>query len=99
MIYDIITYNGEKELFDIRYNVLKDFVDEFRVIEFDKTFSGKPKKSTFNQYYDKVKHYIHTEDIWGKYIEEAKSSPNTEYGKGAEHWVIERSQKESIKDC
>lgn len=97
-IYDVISYNGEKELFDIRYNILKDFVDEFRVIEFDKTFSGEPKKSTFKQYYDKVKHYVHTEDMWGKYRELAESSPNTEYGKGAQHWVREFMMKESIKD-
>src|SRR3990167_762313 len=72
MIVDVITFNGESELFEIRYNVLKDFVDEFRVIEFDKTFSGKPKESAFNQHYAKVKHYIHSEDIWGKYKELAQ---------------------------
>ena len=99
MIYDIITVNGEVELFEIRYNILKDFVDEFRVIEFDKTFSGKPKSSIFNQNWPKVKHYFITEDIWSKYEELAKSSPNTQYGKGAEHWVREFCMKESIKDC
>ena len=99
MIIDCVSYNGEKELFDIRYNVLKDYVDEFRVIEFDQTFSGKPKESTFNQNWPKVKHYFVTEDVWSKYLEEAKLSPNTEFGKGAEHWVREFCQKESIKDC
>lgn len=99
MTYDIITYNGEKELFEIRYNVLKDFVDEFRVIEFDKTFSGKPKSPTFNQNWPKVKSYYVTEATWSKYEDLAKSSPNTEYGKGASHWIREFSQKESIKDC
>ena len=99
MIFDIITYNGEEELFEIRYNVLKDYVDEFRVVEFDKTFSGKPKESIFNQNWPKVKHYFITEDVWSKYREVAKQSPNTEYGKGAEHWVREFCQKESIKDC
>ena len=29
----------------------------------------------------------------------AKESPNTQYGKGAEHWITEFAQKESIKDC
>jgi hypothetical protein len=78
---------------------LEPFVDEFRVVEFDQTFSGLPKNSTFNQHYDKVKHYIHNESIWGKYIALALSSPNTEYGKGASHWVREFAQKESIKDA
>ena len=99
MIYDIITYNGEVDLFDIRYNILKDAVDEFRVIEFDQTFSGKPKESTFNQNWSKVKYYFVTEDVWSKYLEEAKLSPNTEFGKGAEHWITEFAQKESIKEC
>lgn len=99
MIIDATTFNGEEELFEIRYNVLKDFVDEFRVIEFDKTFSGKPRTRLFNQNWPKVKSYYVTEDIWSKYEELAKSSPNTQYGKGAKHWIREFSQKESIKDC
>src|SRR3990167_2817302 len=99
MIIDTTTFNGERELFDIRYNVLKDYVDEFRVVEFDQTFSGKPKESTFNQKWDKVKHYFVTEDIWSKYEELARSSPNTEYGKGAKHWQTEFMMKESLKDC
>lgn len=99
MIVDIVTYNGEKELFEIRYNVLKDHVDEFRVIEFDKTFSGKEKHAVFAQNWPKVKSYYVTEATWSKYKDLAISSPNTEYGKGASHWVTEFCQKESIKDC
>ena len=103
MIYDICTFNNEHELFEIRYNILKDFVDEFRVIEFDKTFSGKNKEKLFpnqilNQNYPKAKHYFVTEQEWGKYWEEAKKSPNTNYGEGAKHWIREWCMKESIKD-
>lgn len=105
MIYDIITWNGEEELFEIRYNILKDYVDEFRVVEFDKTFSGKSKYSKdlwrgswpFNNL--PVKYYMVNEDIYSKYEDLARASPNTNYGKGAEHWVREFSQKESIRDC
>lgn len=99
MIYDIITYNGEQELFDIRYNILKDYVDEFRVIEFDQTFSGNLKLPSFEYRSDKVKYYFVQSSIWGKYKELAESSPNTQYGQGADHWVTEFCQKESIKDC
>ena len=99
MIYDVITYNGEEELFEIRYNILKDVVDEFRVIEFDKTFSGKSKEKLFDQHYDKVRNFFVPESDWGMYKDVALSSPNTEYGKGAEHWVREFCQKESIRDC
>ena len=99
MVIDCITFNGESELFEIRYNILRDFVDEFRVIEFDKTFSGKPKSPLFAQNWPKVKSYFITEDVWSKYEELAKSSPNSNYGQGAEHWIREFCQKESIKDC
>ncbi len=99
-IYDVITFNCEHDMFEIRYNILKEYVDEFIVVEFDKTFSGKPKESTFKyQNWPKVKYFLITEDIWSKYIEDAKKSPNTEYGKGAEHWIREWAMKESIKDC
>ena len=95
-IFDVVTYNGEAELFEIRYNILKDSVDEFRVIEFDKTFSGQKKEKQFNQNYPKVKHYFVTEDKWKKYENLAWQSPNT---LGAEHWKREFMMKESIKDC
>lgn len=99
MIIDTITFNGEHELFEIRYNILKDFVDGFRVIEFDETFSGKPKQKLFHQEWPKVKHYFVPKETWSKYRDLALSSPNTQYGQGAEHWIREFCQKESIKDC
>lgn len=99
MIYDITTFNGEQEIWEIRYNILKNFVDEFRVIEFDKTFSGKEKEKKFNQHYSKVKHYFITEEQWSRYWQLAKESANTNYGKGAEHWIREFAMKESLKDC
>ena len=98
MVIDTITFNGEKELFEIRYEILKDFVDEFRVVEFDQTFSGKPKKPLFSQYFNKVRHYIHNEDIWGKYYQMALGSPNCPKD-GPEHWRREFAQKESIKEA
>lgn len=98
-VIDVVTYNGEKELFDIRYNILKDYVDEFIVIEFDKTFSGKDKPYYFKEIaykYPKVKYGFFGENVWHKYMDLAKSSPNT---KGAEHWSEEFCQKEYIKDA
>ena len=96
MVIDVVTYNGEKELFELRYNILKDYVDSFRVIEFDQTFSGKPKKPLFDQYFNKVRHYIHTD--WDKYYPQALESPNCPKD-GPEHWRREFCQKESIKDA
>lgn len=96
MVIDVITYNGEEDLFKIRYNILKDYVDEFIVVEFDKTFSGKPKEKLFNFNLPKVKYFFHTEDLYNKYYPLAESSPNTV---GADHWKREFCQKESIKDA
>lgn len=106
-IYDVITYNGEKELFDLRYNILKDYVDEFIVVGFDKSFSGKERKpfEIETNLYPKAKFIWIKEDNsaatigYNKYKDLALSSPNTQYGKGAEHWIREFCQKESIKDC
>lgn len=100
MVLDVVTFNGEKELFELRYNILKDFVDEFRVVEFDKTFSGNKKPAYFEEYgldkLDKVKYYWFDESVYNHYIDEALASPNT---KGASHWTREFCQKESIKDA
>lgn len=97
MIVDCVTYNGEKDLWDIHYNVLKDHVDEFIVVEFTETFSGKPKKLSFPMAsYPEVKYVYIPRREYEKYRKLAKSSPNT---KGAEHWKREFMQKESIKDA
>lgn len=100
MVIDVITYNGEKDLFDLRYNLLKDYVDEFIVVEFDKTFSGKKKERLFLNDYPhiplKVAYYYFSEDMYGKYRTLAESSQNTI---GAAHWKREFMQKESIKDA
>lgn len=97
MVIDVCTYNGEKELWDIHYSVLKDHVDEFVVVEFDKTFSGQHKPPSFpiSEYPEVRYHYI-GEELYTKYQELAESSPNTV---GAEHWKREFMQKESIKDA
>lgn len=92
---DICTFNGEHDLWDIHNNVLKDYVDEFIVVEFDTTFSGKPKQRTFKGEYDKVTYHFCTEDVWGKYLALAETSPNTI---GASHWKTEFAQKEALKE-
>ncbi len=106
MVIDVVTFNGEYDLFELRYQILKDYVDEFIVVEFDKTFSGKDKPcyviESKNHFYEpidkwpKVRFCPVDEVRWSKYLEMAQQSPNT---KGAEHWKTEFAQKESIKDC
>ncbi len=99
MIIDVVTYNGEKDLFDIRYNVLKDYVDEFIVVECPSTFSNSPKPLYFEEIrdkYEKVKYYVNDEDYTQEEIDYARSSPNTG---GVPRWINEFLQKESIKNA
>lgn len=103
MTYDIVTYNGEKDIWDLRYNVLKDVVDGFIVCEFDRTFSGQEKplflKDIDQSLYPKAKFKTRAGSYESFSAEEqaaAEASPNT---RGAAHWKLEFMQKESIKEC
>lgn len=47
MIIDCFPFFNEKEIFELRYRLLKDKVDLFIITEGDHTHSGKPKKLIF----------------------------------------------------
>lgn len=101
MIVDCVSYNGEVELMEIRLNVLKDHVDKFIVVEWDKTFSGKAKPSYWERDKERfkdfnVEYHLYDESLYEKYRELAESSPNTV---GANHWKREFAMKETIKDA
>lgn len=100
-IIDIFSYNGEADILEIRLNILKDFVDEFIIVEAPTTFSGLPKplyyeqqKERFKKWNHKIRYFIIPEDYSEDEIALAKNSPNT---LGAKHWTHEFLQKESIK--
>lgn len=100
MVWDVITYNGEKEILEIRLNILDKFVDRFIIVEANQTFSGNQKplyfsqnEQQFREWWPKIDYYIvnkwDDEKLWAM----AKSSPNTI---GAAHWKQEFYIKESI---
>lgn len=99
-IIDVISYNGEADLLELRLNVLDGYVDEFIICEAFLTFSGNKKplyfdqqRERFSKWMHKIKYYVIDEndpELW----QMARLSPNT---KGAEHWKREFVQKESIK--
>lgn len=104
MVIDIITFNGEYDLFELRYQILRDYVDEFIVVEFDKTFSGNDKEPfgpRKDRFYDslvnwpKVKYFLFTEDDYKDYEDLADSSPSVP--KDQHWWKREFCQKECIK--
>lgn len=99
MIIDCVTFNGEYDLFNLRYNILKDYVDEFVVCEFRTTFSGKEKprysRTEMADTYPKATFKYRINNIFTpQETALAESSPNTQ---GAEHWKLEFLQKESLK--
>lgn len=105
MVIDVCTINDEIDIWEVHYKTLFDYVDEFIVVEFDKTFSGKNKQPLGLRediWFDpiaqwpKVRYFLLNENDYEKYRELAENSPNTI---GAEHWKREFMQKESIKDC
>ena len=62
-IFDCITYFDEPLLFDLRLNILNEYVDEFIVCEATFTHSGQKKKINFNKnnypnFKDKITHVI-----------------------------------------
>lgn len=94
-IIDVITYHNEVEMFDLRYNMLKDHVDQFVVVESVTTFGGLPKLLTFpKDKYDKVKYYVNEDKFMPEEIDFAMKSQNTG---GLQRWAHEFLQKESIQ--
>lgn len=100
-VIDIITFNGESDLLEIRLNILNDFVDEFVIVEARTTFSGKPKplyyeqeKERYQAFAHKIKYFVIDESYDPETMALSDASPNT---KGANHWKREFCQKESIK--
>lgn len=101
MIFDVITYNGEKDILDLRLNILGDYVDRFIICEAKTTFSGKEKplyfslhEKYFKKWWHKITYYVIEEDWTPQELALAASSPNTT---GAAHWTHEFLQKEAIK--
>lgn len=85
MIVDAVLYNGEEDIFDLRYNLLKDKVDEFIVVEFGKTFSGK----------DKEAHPINLPKVSYHFFTQVKDlKPDLPPA-----FAMEYNQREMIKDC
>lgn len=101
LIYDVVSYNGERELLDLRLHILDSKVDKFIIVEAKTTFSGHKKplyfsahEKFFKEWWHKIDYHIIDEDYSPQEIELAQYSPNTQ---GAKHWKNEFLQKESIK--
>ena len=88
-IYDCFTFYNEFELLELRLKSLYDYVDQFVLVEADKTQNNQPKlfyfeenKSRFEEFLPKIRH--------------VKINVNLPY-KGAGDWSIEFAQRNSIQ--
>ena len=102
MVYDVFSFFNELDILEIRLNILNDYVDKFVIVEANDTFSGKSKplyykenETRFEKWHNKIIHHVMTDypndsEIYQK----ALISPNV--GDGAENWIREFYQKESV---
>ena len=88
MVYDVILYNGEREIFELRYNILKDMVDKFIVVEFLQTFSGKEKTPEEFLEFPKVEHQVMSSGVYKDEYVPPEMYPN---------FAIEYAQRETLK--
>lgn len=103
MTIDVVTFNGEYDVLEIRMNVLKDVVDQFIVVEADTTFSGLKKELFFPKQADRysafnVKYCVINQETLDQDEELNKladGSPSVP--KGMHWWHREFRQKETIK--
>lgn len=100
-VIDAFTYNGERDLLDLRLNILDEYVDEFVIVEASQTFSRKQKplyferdRDQFKKWGYKIKYFVVND--WGdeRIWEMARNSPNTI---GASHWRQEFYIKEHLQ--
>lgn len=89
MVIDVVLYNGEQEMFEIRYNILKDVVGEFILVEGEQTFSGKDKIFPHIAM-SKVRHHILRKDSCRGISVPAEMYPN---------FNIEYAQREAMKQA
>lgn len=97
MVIDVISYNGEADMLELRLNMLGDLVDEFIIVEAPSTFGGLPKALTFDrERFAKwnIKYHVVDENYSHEEIEAAR---NSKYTGGDIRWMHEYMQKESLK--
>jgi beta-1,4-mannosyl-glycoprotein beta-1,4-N-acetylglucosaminyltransferase len=110
--YDIISFNNELDMLEIRLNLLNDYVDYFVIIESTETFSGFDKplyyhlnKKRFESFSHKIIHYIITDtpsdfnDTECDQIVLKMASENTNVTREHLCWLKEFYQKELIKNA
>lgn len=102
MIYDLVSFNGEFDILELRFRILDKVVDEFIVCEGDETTAGVPKVRYFESQKERFKPWAHKikYHIFSPYTDPALSlladtSPGVP--KDMHWWRREFIQKESMR--
>ncbi|KAF9391348.1 hypothetical protein CPB97_006844 [Podila verticillata] len=96
-IFDIILFNTELDILELRFNELFHVVDTFVIIEFNFTFSRHPKKLYFKenlQRFEKFRHMIHHIELPPMSAEEA----DLRDGWGIEHFTRNKGVEIAVKE-
>lgn len=59
MTFDCVTYNGEADILEIRFNLLNEYVDKFVICESAETFSGNWKPLYWAERGDRFEEWAH----------------------------------------
>ncbi|KAF9212398.1 hypothetical protein BGZ59_006805 [Podila verticillata] len=97
-LFDIILFNTELDLLELRLNELYHVVDAFVIIEFNLTFSGRPKQLNYlenSRHFGKFKHMIHHIELPPMSAEEAKDDQG---GWGIENYTRNKGVEIAIKE-
>ncbi|KAG0084898.1 hypothetical protein BGZ93_006139 [Podila epicladia] len=95
---DIILFNSELDLLDLRLNELQHVVDTFVIIESNTTFSGHPKKlyyKLFSGHFKKLEHKIHHIELPPISKEDAKRYSD---GWANEHYARDKGVSLAIQE-
>lgn len=104
-IIDCFPFFDEKELLELRINLLKNYVDQFVILEANRTHSGKDKKFICNELINELglpKQQIEVIQVdIPKYEDLIPSESDIVYAKEAKsdrikNWTIERMQRDAI---
>jgi len=93
MIIDCFIFYNELKMLEFRLEELYEYVDYFIIVESKKTFSGKEKKSFFQENEEMYKKY--TDKIINIEVDFTDLNPNIGYDLNP--WNNERFQRDSIK--
>ena len=94
-IIDCFIFYNELDLLNYRFSILNEFVDFFILIEASHTFTGKEKKSFYNDNKDFFSEFIH-KIIYINIDDMPFIFPNINYNNG-DQWLNEKHQRNCIK--